>query len=491
MGELFSFKKNERQVLWDYQIIDKDKTTASLKLNRPTIKELVLTHDLPWEGDGCNFHNIFKDGDIYRMYYLSWNFNIAGTQEVINEVAKEIKIYAAYAESRDGLNWIKPNLGIIEYNGSKNNNIIMDDRYTKLDNFFVFKDPNPNCPKNELYKAVVRHKTPTVGVNSLWCYTSADAIHFEKAWIIQENGMFDTLNVAFWDAEEEIYRCYIRGFHGGAVDNTPIDGRRDIRYIESKDFKTWSEPVHLKYQNDDDVELYTNNVSKYYRANNIFIGFPSRYIERKPEGDWTANYERLCGRERRKLLIEKTGARHGTVVTDCLFMTSRDGVKFNRFDEAYLTPEGENGNNWFYGDCYPSYGMIETKDEFGIDEISMYVPKNHMTGNSVKVYRYTIRLDGFASFNSGYTEKKLTTKPFKFEGDTLEINFKTSAAGHIYVNILDEKGNALEGYQSCEIFGDSASRIVDFDKSLNDLSGKNIRIEFLMSDADMYSFVIK
>ena len=33
---------------------------------------MVLVHDAPWEGDGCDFHCIVRDGDIYRMYYMAW-----------------------------------------------------------------------------------------------------------------------------------------------------------------------------------------------------------------------------------------------------------------------------------------------------------------------------------------------------------------------------------------------------------------------------------
>ena len=91
---------------------------------------------------------------------------------------------------------------------------------------------------------------------------------------------------------------------------------------------------------------------------------------------------------------------------------------------------------------------------------------------------------------SGLTPGKIVTKAFTFEGKQLEINFKTSAAGSVYINMLDESGNKLEGYESCELFGNTTSRKVNFERALTGLNGKMVRMEILMSDAEIYSFVI-
>ena len=54
---------------------------------------------------------------------------------------------AAYAESKDGVHWVKPELGQFEFAGSTKNNIIMWDGYDKTTEAFLvpFKDTNPNC----------------------------------------------------------------------------------------------------------------------------------------------------------------------------------------------------------------------------------------------------------------------------------------------------------------------------------------------------------
>ena len=82
----------------------------------------------------------------------------------------------------------------------------------------------------------------------------------------------------------------------------------------------------------------------------------------------------------------------------------------------------------------------------------------------------------------------MLTKPFVFKGDTLKINFSTSGAGHVQFRFTDKDGNALEGYDSGKVFGDSVNRTVEFSKSLAELSGKEVRMEIALKDADLYSF---
>ena len=483
---MIHLKSGQREVFWDYFLVDKEKTTAQLVMKQPMKREVCLVHEEVWEDRLANYHNIFKDGDIYRMYYLVGANNV----KINTDTTITAKLYACYAESRDGIHWKKPFLGVCEpYEGMAENNIVMDDRYGQLDNFFVFRDDNPHCPENEKYKAVVRRKTgkPGLANDSLWCYVSADAIHFVEGWCIHSCGAFDSLNTAMWDEKIGKYRCWFRGFHD-PTDWCITAGKRDIRYMESYDFKNWSEEKRIEINSPHDFQLYTNNINRYYNADSIFVGFPTRYVERK---EWSDNYEQLCGRENRKLRMQNE-ARIGLALTDCMFMTSRDGVAWERFDEeAFLSGGPENGLNWVYGDSYPAYGMIETEAENGENELSIYVPEGHWMHIPSKLWRYTIRLDGFASFKSGFEQKRIVTKPFTFEGDILEINFRTSAAGGVYVNILDEEGNKIEGFQSCEYFGDTTCRKINFEKSLGELNGKTVRMEILMSDADIYSFVIR
>ncbi len=42
-----------------------------LRLQAPGPRAVVLEHDAPWEGSGCGYHTIFRDGEIVRMYYIA------------------------------------------------------------------------------------------------------------------------------------------------------------------------------------------------------------------------------------------------------------------------------------------------------------------------------------------------------------------------------------------------------------------------------------
>ena len=462
--------KSRLEPFWDDYLLDPSKTTAKLQKFSPVKREKVIEFGEPWEGDGCDFHNFFYDDGIYRMYYLAWSMLKDG------KVDPSI-IRVCYAESSDGVNWVKPNLGIREFNGSTDNNIILNETDLSPDNFFVFKDTNPNCQPEARYKAITADHDEYGGLY-LQAYYSANAIHFNRQHMIARADYYDTLNTCYYDPKLKLYVAYIRGFHSGEKS----EDTRDIRRMTSPDFVHWSVSKQLRYNDDLDIALYTNVISMYPRAPHIYTGFPSRYIERK---EWTANYDRLCGREMRLGRFE-TSRRYGLTVTDCIFMSSRDGEYWTRYQDAFLTPGPENGRNWVYGDCFPSVGFIDTPaaDRGAENEISILVLENHWMGIATEMYRYSIRKDGFAGLCADWRGQTAVTKQLVFEGNTMVLNFATSARGSLYVTVADEEGNKIE---SGELFGDSTERIVDFDGDLAAFSGKPVTIRFDMMECDLFS----
>ena len=121
------------------------------------------------------------------------------------------------------------------------------------------------------------------------------------------------------------------------------------------------------------------------------------------------------------------------------------------------------------------------------DEISIYTGKGYRS-RPVSFERYTLRLDGFFSWRADYEDGEVVTKPIVVEGDKLSVNFATSALGYLKIELLDENENALDGYISQRLFGDSVDRPVDFEKPLSDLKGQKVRMRVTMKDADFYSF---
>ena len=307
-------------------------------------------------------------------------------------------------------------------------------------------------------------------------------------------GTFDSLNTAMWDGKR--YVCYYRSFHNiEGVDNSEIldigqiyghpkmwkYATRDIRVIYSDDFKNWTLPELITFDDGLDYPLYTNNIEIYDRAPEMKIGFPVRYCERPT---FNENIEQMPSAENKRLSSVKVEERVGRVSTDCVFICSRDGKTWHRFNEAFMVPGYENEHNWVYGDCYLSYGLIDSGREY----YNIYTIDRHFSfGYPRPLTRYEIRKDGFACYAAGGNEATLVTKPIIFDGDTLHLNFETSAYGYIYVSVIGEDGKELSG-ESVEVYGNTIDRKVFFrDFDLSSIKGKEVRLRFRMRDAKLYS----
>jgi hypothetical protein len=439
---------------------------VDLRLHRPIPKEIVLRHDRPWEGNTCIYHTIFRDGDRYRMYYM------AATYQPTTVPAHPV--FAAYAESRDGKTWVRPELGLVEFSGSKKNNLIWTS--PDLDNWSAFKDSNPAAPPDARYKGFYYVK------GGLMAVKSSDGIRWSpmSAQPVLRDGAFDSLNLAFWDAEKRHYRAYYRDFRNKL---------RDIKTATSPDFIHWTPGVWLEYPGAPAEQLYTNNVLPYYRAPHLYLGFPARYLDRGWSDAMRAMPE-LAEREARS----RVSPRYGTALTDGLFMVSRDGVRFHRWTEAFLRPGLRYTDNWVYGDNYQNWGLVETKSDLpgAPDEISIYATEHYWRGASSNLRRFVIRVDGFASMNASGMGGEFATRPLEFEGRELEMNFSTSVAGSVRVELQDAGGSPLPGFtlEDCpEIFGDQLARVVSWKQGsdVSRLAGKPVRLRFAMKDADLYS----
>ena len=90
---------------------------------------------------------MFQDGELYRMYYRGAHYDEKTRKTAHEELC-------CYAESRDGIHWVKPELGLWEFDGSKKNNIVW--MGTGSHNFAPFRDANPDCAADARYKAIAR-----------------------------------------------------------------------------------------------------------------------------------------------------------------------------------------------------------------------------------------------------------------------------------------------------------------------------------------------
>ena len=441
-----------------------------LKLHSPQPADTVLRFDKPWEGVTSGSTSVvFQDGDIYRMYYRGSSHKGYALESLLEPgevVISEHPHTTCYAESRDGIHWSRPSLGLFEFEGSTTNNIVWMGKGSPA--FLPFRDPNPEAPAQERYKAVgpARWKKS----NGLFAFTSPDGIQWKQMQEepILTDGAFDSPNLAFWDIVNERYVAIYRDF---------VNGVRTIKTSTSNDFKDWTPGKFGKFGNAPSEHLYTNATQPYFRAPHIYLAFPRRFLPWKTMGPFTEAHAGGC--------------------SDVIFMSSRDGFHWKRQLEAFIRP-GREIRNWSHRSNTPGWGILETAP----DEISLFINR-HYTFPSNHLERMVIRTDGFISANAPYAGGELLTKPLIFEGSSLVLNFATSAAGSIRLEIQDAEGRPLPGFSledSPLIWGDEIEHTVRWERShanatsekpLARIAGKPIRLRFVMKDADLYSMRFK
>lgn len=452
------------------------------KLHHPVPREIAITHDAPWEGAGSGYHTVIQDGELYRLYHRG---SALGVKEGRLVTGKQVY---CYAESKDGITFEKPSLGLFEHNGSKDNNIVWNG--VGVHNFAPFLDTNPNCSPDARFKAL----GGTAKEGGLFAFQSADGIHWslmQKEPVVTQ-GAFDSQNLAFWDPTAELYRAYFRTFTKGITtgqDWKPA-GYRSIRVATSKDFLSWGNEADLTYEDSPEEHLYTNQIAPYHRAPHILLGLPTRYVER----GWSPSMRALPQLEHREMRAN-AHLRYGTALTEALVMASRDGVHFERWNEAFFRPGVERPETWMYGQNYVAWNPVETESSLpgAPSELSFYASEGSWTGDSNALRRYTLRLDGFVSVHGKWKGGRMTTKPLRFQGDRLQLNFATSAVGRIRVGIQTAGGEPIDkfGLDDCsEVFGDSLDRTVVWDggPDVGGLAGKPVRLVFEVMDGDLYSY---
>lgn len=418
---------------------------TSLALQTPVRREVVLTTDKSWEGPESAYYTIVQDGSRFRLYYR-------GSSALVDNSEQQV---TCYAESMDGIQFVRPNLGLHEIKGSKENNVILTG--VASHNFAPFLDRNPAAKPDERYKALA-------GLESkLFAFGSPDGIHWKKLQPepVMSKGTFDSLNLAFWDEGAHVYRAYTRFFDQGGY-----GGFRAVQNNQSKDFLHWSDPVANHYAEGVPKEhFYTNATIPCPGAPYFYLAFPMRFVPG------------------RKKINEATEPG----VSDALFMSSRDGQNWDRTHlEAWLRP-GPDPHNWTDRSNMPAWGIVQTSPI----EFSMYVSEHYRWPDN-RLRRVTIRRHGFASVHVGHGGGEFTTRVLTFDGDQLVLNYATSAAGGLRVEIQDAKGSAIPGYglgDMDELFGDELDAVVTW-KSKRDLTafkGKPIRLHFVLHDADLFA----
>ena len=318
---------------------------------------------------------------------------------------------------------------------------------------------------------------------------SADGIE----WTPYNNGnpvtgrAADFTNCLIWDEAARTYRLFTRTDYGSAGGAGEIRGMRVMTNPNVKANPTgWTTIRQWKFDREGPEEhrrrqIYTMTDWIYC---DVHFGLFSVY-------EWPNDFREGTRTDHVK--------RHERDVLNYYIATSRDGESwdlqwiysgqplverggYRAWDKDMVLPANwiltHDNRHWIY------YGGANERHGTG----GVFQPRRNWG-----IGLATLRLDGFVSINAPLSGGELITKPIKFSGKTLSLNFACSAVGDIRVEIQDPAGKPIPGFalaDATELVGDEISRTYSWKSGtdVSQLSGKTVRLRFVLKDADLYSF---
>jgi hypothetical protein len=335
---------------------------------------------------------------------------------------------------------------------------------------------NPNASAQERFIALAAGKSEN-GDARYATFVSPDGVNFtiRKADCIVIIRV-DANGGIIWDSNIGQYATYTRIWYN------PITGERGgssipgaFRWVErrlSTDLVNFSAPVLLSFRDASGnpapaEQYYFLTVEQYFRAPHLYITQAARFMAtRRAVPAWWDDG-----------------------VNDVEFITSRDGLVWDRtFMEAFIRP-GTDRLNWTSRAVYPVKGVVQT----GTNELSVYWLERLDHGDlAPRIRRGTLRLDGFASVRAEAAGGEMITKPLTFTGSRLVLNHVTAPAGSVRVEIQDANGTPIPGYalaNSTARTGDTLEETMSWSggSNLSALAGTTIRLRFVLQDSDVYT----
>jgi hypothetical protein len=443
----------QKQLFIDRRFIESSQG-ISLTMN-PAQKtgERILEADKPWEVGGLDFaFTVMQEGDTFRMWYCA-----------STELSQEWRCKIFYAQSRDGVHWEKPELGLIAVGGSTANNCVFEGPHGSASGQTVFLDPV--AAPAERYKMVFGD-FGAPGAVLLGAF-SADGIHWTAypEQIIPQG--CDTQDVAFYDARLGKYVAYTR--HN--VRPPERQGIRRVARTESSDFRKFPAGTVVFHADEADppgTGVYNMATTTYPYAQDVYLGFPS-FFPGEPDG--------------------------GSQLLDIHLAVSRDGSRWERPSRQPFLPLGVQGS-------------FDAKMAFGVpgvcrvgDELWLYYSGytvDHATITSLRpttcVYsRARLRLDGFVSADAGPEGGTLVTPTLVFAGKELQLGMDQGAMGSVTVALLDPNGQPLPGFAAQEMDACQGNHVAHpvawkGNRDLSAWAGKPVKLQFTLRQAKLYAF---
>jgi len=405
-----------------------------------------------------------------------------------------------YVESDDGVHFTKPELGLHEFYGSKDNNVVIPGY---VQGGHVWLDPNapPEC----------RYRSQGNGQGYIPFYGSADGIRWPETHRVRlpssitGSSKVDGRTNIHWDVELGRYVMFTRIVFMAEHQTPKGSGlyrlHRAVRRLESDDLIHWDNETLVLTHDDTDLAAHAVDlpdqppvdynfatVFRYPDEHGLWFMLVTCYwhwYDRTPEG-----------------VTHNSGYNLGPNANDIRLLVSTDGKTFewlgDRAPFIRLGPEGRFDSRMLHEMAYP----IPMGNELWL----YYAGRNSEHGPAPSdildptasepkdaISRAVMRLDGFVSADAEYTGGELTTQSLVFAGDRLLLNVDTSGGGQVKVEILDEAGKPIPGHSLADarpLNGNSVAMPVRWSggNDVGGLAGRPVRLRFVMNDCKLYAF---
>ncbi|MDD4872053.1 MAG: hypothetical protein PHR77_15965 [Kiritimatiellae bacterium] len=443
----------------------------------------VLKVDKPWEGKGygATVHGgtVMWDEGKLRMWYIGGHTTQGGGFRI------------CYAESRDGLAWEKPALGIIEFLGNKENNIVLDaimEPELEQLSYVTFvsvmkrsdeKDPNRRYALYGYYHTREKkdgrfskfvHLRPRVAF-------SPDGLRWSFLPDPDHKGLFpsgDVLQFYHDPYQKRYYAFWKKATRRGRAAGLAV----------SRDGLKWTKPLTEAVMaaddlDPDDTQIYGISAFPYQ---GLYVGLPWIYHAR-----WF---------------------KYGSYTDKKLFESEKDSPRTMDSQLAWSW----NLVNWTRAPGRPAFIPLGKEGEF---DAGIVIPAKEPVAVGDRLYFYyggflghhadgakfllaatglaTLRMDGFCSMRAGAEEGSLISRRELFQVPRVTINAKTAPRGYVAAELLDASNQVIPGFsrKDCIPFtGDSVRHVLTWKTTeLSETQRQtDKKIRFFLKNADLFSY---
>jgi hypothetical protein len=430
---------------------------------------IVLPNDKPWEYIHSQNSLKYWEGK-YRMWYEIFPPRVDGD---VHPLGQNV---LCYAESEDGLHWIKPELGLIEFEGSKANNIVYGRTVSghEFHGSSVWIDPQ--APPESRFKLVyMATGTPVEEIAAL------KAAHPESVSALGERKNF-MMRIAsspegiHWTPQAEPLMSHI--------------GDTQTRIFYDEITKSYVGYFRMIYMNRRAIGISGGRDLKHWPAPRLLL-YPSPNHDQVGDDYYHNGYTLYPGTRTMHLMMVSIFKRYNDTLNVRL-ASSMDGRTWTWVPGDPVLAPGTPGDDWDGGCLFMGTELTELPDGRVAAPYWGYVyphkhPRyeRHMGNTGLAVWPKE-RLSALVADDEG----EIYTVPLKADGRRLFLNFETAPNGFVRVGVDGGEGRKIE---DCDpLCGNQLKQEVTWKgEDMSVKPGERFTLHLRLRQAKVFSFEIR